>query len=194
MGPGTHLIPDDIAQQWAQKMMPFFMGEPVYSSVALHHTAIYPKELAMEFLAEIKSHCPIFVGNRDTPEGVRNALFGVGHSHVPTPARDAWSASDSVHEMLIALLDKDSDTIPYRVVVLAAGCSSRAFCARLWVSSPNPNLYIFDFGSLLDWLSGNYTRAWMTEQKEKFDVQGFLDHMSALPSRCYRAPELHVKQ
>jgi hypothetical protein len=180
---GVHVNTDDGAKSFFQRTGHFFIGEPIYSNTALHHTVIHNPQLANNFLAMLKSHCPIFVGNVDTPAEVRNALFGVGHVHIPTPAQNAWSAAAAVHDRLVSVTNS-SRVHRYHVVVVAAGCSGRAIGTRLWLEGHNPNLFIFDFGSLLDWLTGQETRDWIKQMRNQLDVPQFLGRMAALPSRC----------
>lgn len=51
----------------------------------------------------------------------------------------------------------------YYVIIIAAGCASRAFSSVLYTKFfiDNPNFFLFDYGSLLDYLYGLNTRAYM---------------------------------
>ena len=184
MNEHAHAWGDEAATAIAAPVLAQFYGEPVYSTVALHHTIVHNRALALALIADLKALCPIFVGNEAVPLAVRDALFGRGHVHIPTPPRDAWGAEQRVRDALIPLLQRTTQR-PYRAVVFGMGCSGRAVAARVWADAA-PNAVFFDFGSLLDWLSGNSTRAWIEKQREVLDVSALLADTSALPAHCRR--------
>ena len=97
----------------------------------------------------MKLHCPIFIGNENTPLRLRNALFGIGHTFIPTPGKNAWSSNKIVYDSAIEALSPKSEKIgkSFKVVVFAMGCAGRAMAAKLW--STSPNALFFYFGSLL---------------------------------------------
>ena len=92
-----------------------------------------------------------------------------------------------MRDALIPLLQRTAQLTqrPYRAVVFGMGCSGRAVAARVWAAAA-PNAVFFDFGSLLDWLSGNSTRAWIEKQREVLDVSALLADTGALPAHCRR--------
>lgn len=181
MAPGVHMADDSGASSMASRALHWFVGEPVYATAALHHTIIYNYNLAISLLKLLKQRCPIFVGNVETPLLVRNALFGAGHVHVRTPASQAWEAASRVHGELRKYV-ADASSHPPPVIIFAAGCSGRAMAARLWTQ--NNNVYIFDFGSLLDFLSGQQTRQWIKERRTDINASKIFADMSKIPSMC----------
>jgi hypothetical protein len=187
MNEHAHAWEDEVATAIAAPVLAQFYGEPVYSTVALHHTIVHNRALALALIADLKALCPIFVGNEAVPLAVRDALFGQGHVFIPTPPRDAWGAEQRVRDALVPLLQRNAQLTqrPYRAVVFGMGCSGRAVAARVWADTA-PNAVFFDFGSLLDWLSGNSTRAWIEKQREVLDVSALLADTGALPAGCRR--------
>lgn len=186
MRPGRHLQdPYDLAQL-TPRIIKYFVGEPIYDSTALHHTAGHAPDLANALISEIKSHCPIFIGNINTPLSVRNALFGAGHQFIPTPPVNAWSTNKEVYtSALKALSDttgSSSNVKPYKVVVFSMGCAGRAMAAKLWGTAPNA--FFFDFGSLMDYLGGNVTREWMKGTDSLLNVTAMILNYDAMPSGC----------
>jgi hypothetical protein len=59
----------------------------------------------------------------------------------------------------------------YYVIIIAAGCASRAFSSEIYNNFfiNNPNFFLFDYGSLLDYLYGLNTRAYMDLMPPKKD-------------------------
>ena len=177
--------PDSYTRSVAQKALHLFVGEPVYSTIALHYTSLYRKPDAMRFLALLKLSCPVFVGNAQTPLFVRNAIFGAGHTFIPTPPKNAWTGyRNAVWQPLLARLGAEATAPrPFQVVVFAMGSPGRAIAAMLF--RERLNTFSFDFGSLLDWLSGNVTRDWIRDRQGELDSPAVLvEELSRLPSGC----------
>ena len=70
---------------------------------------------------------------------------------------------------------KRGKRLVYAVVIIAMGCSGRALQKRLW--RKRDNLFLFDFGSLMDALCGWDTRAWIS--LSNFDKNQFLKKVSS---------------
>ena len=51
----------------------------------------------------------------------------------------------------------------YYIIIMASGCASRAFASVIYNNYfiNNSNFFLFDYGSLLDYLYGLNTRAYM---------------------------------
>lgn len=131
--------------------------QDVYSHVALHFAATQYPDFAIEFLKFLRrSDCFMLVGNKDIPKRVRDVLFGEECLFVPTPKEQSYSAIDSIEAECIEHLQKRND---YKIVVTAMGCSGRALQKRLW--NRFDNIFLFDFGSLMDAVCGWKTRAWI---------------------------------
>lgn len=182
---------DSFVNAIAQRALHFFVGEPVYSTIALHYSAMYRKADTMRFLALLKLSCPIFVGNSQTPLDVRNALFGVGHTYIPTPPKNSWAGFRiTAWEPLMRRLGgpakvgmAGSSTRPFQAVVFAMGPPGRVVAAMLF--RERLNTFSFDIGSLIDWLAGNVTRDWIRDRQHELDSPAVLvDELSRLPSQC----------
>jgi len=143
----------------------------VYTHVALHHTATSNPELCLRFLKFLKeAPCFLFVGNQNIPLEVRELLFGSECKYVPTPSASSYNEIDRIEQDCIAALGSDD---AYRVIVIAMGCSGRVLEKRLWYRYNN--IFLFDFGSLLDALCGWNTRAWI--EGSGFDAAAFIDQL-----------------
>lgn len=143
-----------------------FWGEPisdVYSHAAIRFAAVqHPKE-CLEFLSFLKKqNCTVLVGNRLIPEKVRTALFGKNCAFVPTPERNSYSQMDRIERDCLAHIAKTKE---YQVIIVSMGCSGRVFEKRIWQKADN--IFLFDFGSLMDALCGWPTRDWIEATRNK---------------------------
>ena len=84
-----------------------------------------------------------------------------------SPSRSSFSKFEEIYSEFKSLTTSDSD---YSVVVTSMGCSGRAMQKRIWDN--HNNLFLFDFGSLMDALCGWKTRAWI--EMSNFDRDIFL--------------------
>ena len=63
------------------------------------------------------------------------------------------------------------------------GSPGRAIAAKLFTE--RLNTFSFDFGSLLDWLSGNVTRDWIRDRQNELESPAVLvDELSRMPAAC----------
>ncbi|WP_188374948.1 GT-D fold domain-containing glycosyltransferase [Winogradskyella haliclonae] len=157
MNSKKHLLPDDLALKYISATHEFFVNEKVYSPVALHHLAIYDTNYCISFLKFLKSKNPIFVGNKDISPNIINKLFG--KDTVGSPSINAFTEIDRIEADLEAILKANINA--FRVVVIAMGCSGRVLQKR--IIKKDYNVYLFDFGSLLDAFNGNQTRSWIKD-------------------------------
>lgn len=51
---GVHRRPDRFARYLLHRVYPHFVGEPIYSAVALHHCLVSDRETALSFFREIR--------------------------------------------------------------------------------------------------------------------------------------------
>jgi hypothetical protein len=158
MEPGMYLTGDQWADNLLERCYQYFIGEKIYSHAALPYTAVFEPEAAINFLKFLKSFNPIFVGNKNTPPEVLRKLFGVS-AHVKTEPSGAYGQIDRLERETLAALK--SRNLDYDVVVIAAGPTAKILQKRLLQHSGR-NLFIFDFSSLIDALSGRQSRAWMS--------------------------------
>ena len=171
MADGNHLLTDSLALGLLEMANKFWRPTPivdVYSNNALAHAACTYPELAVQFLVELRRTRPVaLVGNENVPRLIVDALFGRQVAHVKTPPVNAYGSIDRVHSELLTLIalsgveegrsgaeSMGSGTL--RVVVMVAGSTGAALQQRL---GGREDVFTFDFGSLLDALSGFSTRA-----------------------------------
>ena len=151
---GMHLHRDIDALNYLSVVHKFINLNQIFSTVALHHISIIDKEYCIGFLQFLKSQNPIFVGNHNTREIVTQKLFG--KPHIKTPSSNSYDEIDRIEHELIKVLDNEKE---FRVVVVSMGCPGRILQKR--IVAKGYNVYLFDFGSLLDALNGKQTRTWI---------------------------------
>jgi hypothetical protein len=164
MFPGNHLSSDEEATEMLKQVYPFFVGYRIFSHIALHYMASYYPGAANVFLKQLKKQAVLFIGNEDTDPSTVKRLFGEV-IHVKTPARNAYDKIDIIEKEAMDILSKKQG---FGVVVIAMGCSGRILAKRLYQNIPQ--FFFFDFGSLLDGISGNKTRAWLELTEVDYDV------------------------
>ncbi len=155
MKDGVHLISDNHALKYLSVTYRFLDLKRIFSPVALHQLATsYPTQ-CKSFLRFLKSTNPIFVGNEKIGTDLIEKLFG--GIHVKTPSRDSYSEIDRIEDELIKVLKTKGNE--FQVVVVAMGCPGRILQKR--ILKKGYNVYLFDFGSLLDAFNEDKTRAWV---------------------------------
>ena len=175
MFPGNHETSDENSRLWIEQSKSIWGGEmtDVYSHVALHFSATSNRDLCFSFLNFLRNaNCCLFVGNKNIPREVRKILFGTKCKFVPTPASNSYSQIDQIEKECLNYL---SDIPEYKVVVVASGVAGRILQKRLWKKIDN--IFIFDFGSLMDALCGWNTRYWIG--LTKFEHKRFLNELNA---------------
>lgn len=155
MSLGNHLNSDKLAQNLLKNTFEFFIGERIYSPVALHFKASNDIERAKSFLITLKNNVKIFVGNKNIRQEIILKLFGE-ITHVKTPEKNAYNEIEKIYNETKNGLEKIDS---FCVVVVAMGCSGRPLMKRLL--KDKYNVYLFDFGSLLDGINGTNTRTWL---------------------------------
>lgn len=145
----------------------------VYSHAALAFAATKYPEKAISFLAFLRKKPNILlVANQNIPSSVREALFGKSCGFIPTPPSHSYREIDRIETQCIDYLSQHPG---YTIVVTAMGCSGRALQKRLWHRSED--VFLFDFGSLMDALSGWNSRAWIA--LTHFDAGRFLSEFGS---------------
>ncbi|MFD1294269.1 GT-D fold domain-containing glycosyltransferase [Lutibacter holmesii] len=166
---GNHLVKDKEAQILLMNTFQFFIGENIFSPIALHFNASNNIERAKIFLKNLKIHTKLFIGNKYLKNDVLNKLFG-NVMHIETPEKNAYSEIERIYsEAKNELIKIDS----FCVIVIAMGCSGRPLMKRLY--NDDYNIYLFDFGSLLDGFNDNMTRTWL--KKNKIDYKYLLSDL-----------------
>lgn len=169
MFPGNHECPEDWCEDIIAKAKPFWGGEieDTYSHVALSHLACIEPDFAISFLKDIAINKTYFIGNKDIPFPLLYKIFPKFSSIFWTPPRDSYVTAVEQYDSWIRDMKREEE---YLLVVTCMGCSGRAIQKRLYKDLDN--VFLFDFGSLMDALCGWNTRAWI--ELTKFDKEGFL--------------------
>ncbi|WP_369765624.1 GT-D fold domain-containing glycosyltransferase [Flavobacterium sp. WC2429] len=155
MTANMHLIADVDALKYLAVTQSFIDFKYIYTPVALHYLATFNQEACIEFLRFLKNTNPIFVGNKNLKPEVLRKLFS--EKHIKTPETNSYNEIDRIERELLAVLDKNKNV--YQVVVIAMGCPGRILQKR--ILKKGFNVYLFDFGSLLDAFNDNNTRLWI---------------------------------
>lgn len=164
---GNHLVTNINADYLLKNTFQFFIGENIFSPIALHFMASNNIKRAKEFLKILKTDTKVFIGNKSLKKEVLNKLFGEV-KYVETPEKNAYIEIERIYsEAKNELLGLNS----FCVVVVAMGCSGRPLMKRLF--NDNFNIYLFDFGSLLDGFNGDLTRTWL--KKNEIDYNFLLN-------------------
>jgi hypothetical protein len=155
MGFGNHKNQDDFANLLLSKTFQYFIGERIYSPVALHFAATNHVESAKIFLKVLHNAASLFVGNSSISDETIYKVFG--HvKRIDTPSRDAYNELDSIEAQCLLEINQ---MVSFQVIIVAMGCSGRILTKRL--ISNNKNCFYFDFGSLIDGFEGNTSRKWL---------------------------------
>lgn len=163
MDKGNHKNNDRLAYSLVYSTFQYFIGQKIYSPIALHYLATTNPERANQFLKLIKREVKIFVGNENLDDNTFEKLFGDA-SYIKMPERNAYSKIDLAVEECESLLNHMDG---FNVIVVAMGCSGRVFMKR--ILKLNKNVFLFDFGSLLDGIVGNKTRTWLKINNINYD-------------------------
>lgn len=156
MSIGNHKNEDKIALKLFTDCFVFFVGCRIYSPVALHFSSTNDVLRANSFLKTLKLYTKIFVGNRSVNSSVIKLLFGNKTVHIETPEKDAYSEIDRIENEVLNLVSSHND---FFVITVAMGCPGRPLMKR--ILEKKYNVFLFDFGSLLDGISGQNTRKWL---------------------------------
>lgn len=157
MYPGAHLSDDRWATCQLVSTFKYFIGNKIYSPVALSYSYINDKSRFKKTLLAINQHSVILVANEEIPESLLLNLFS-NPVIVRCPKSNAYSSMDEVENILTNEIQNCRPN-DYKVIVIAMGCSGRILQARML--QKKLNCFYFDFGSTMDLLIGNVTREWM---------------------------------
>ncbi len=153
--PGLFGVSDRQALHHLQQAGRYFPDGKIYHPSALAYLSVFEPQEVVEFLAELKSFRPLFVGNEYTLPDLIQLLFGHA-GYIPAPRQNAYAQVDRMQDEVNQFPRWDRD---YPVVVVAMGCSGRVLAKRLLKSGFKG--FVFDFGDLLDALSGWTPQAWV---------------------------------
>lgn len=173
MKPGAFEVDYGFCFEMLNAVFPFWGGpiRDVYSMTALAYAATHKQKLCIDFLKFLKrSPCTILVGNANIPQSVKNLLFGKECVFIPTPPKNSYVEIDRIEK---ECLEEARKREGYQVIVFSMGCSGRPLQRRLW--NQLNNVFLFDFGSLMDAVCGWDTRDWIYLNREVFENNRFLD-------------------
>jgi hypothetical protein len=149
-----HLISDNDALKYLAATYKYIDIKKIYTPVALHYLATFNQNECVNFLGFLKTTKPIFVGNEKTkPELVKKLFGGI---HIKTPSVNSYTDISRIELELIQAIGTSSK---FQVIVLAMGCPGRILQKR--ILQKGFNVYLFDFGSLLDAFNDENTRLWI---------------------------------
>lgn len=154
MTDGLNLVRDIDALKYLSVTYKDINLKQIFSTVALHHLSTINSAYCIAFLKFLKSKNPVFVGNHNIDKNIVDKLFGT--IHIKTPSSNSYNEIDRIEHELIDILDQLND---FKVIVVAMGCPGRVLQKR--IINKGYNVYLFDFGSLLDAFNGEQTRAWV---------------------------------
>ena len=150
-----HLVSNQNALNYLAVTHKYFDLHNIYTPVALHYLSTFDQENCVEFLKFLKSCNPIFVGNEKIESNIIEKLFG--EIHIKTPSSNSYDQIDRIEIELVTFLDIKKEE--FKVVIVAMGCPGRILQKR--ILKRGYNVYLFDFGSLLDAFNGESTRLWI---------------------------------
>lgn len=158
MEPGVHARPDHEAETLLSGCFEYFIGQPVWSAVALHYAVAFAPDSAVGYLQALREHRPIFVAGKhnDTPE-VREVLNY--RKFIDVPSQDAYESADSIFQTLMSAILEDRADFP--VVVFSCGPLANVLAEKLWNSRATSKIYISDLGSVMDVFSGRDGWTWV---------------------------------
>lgn len=162
---GNHKNTDSLSLYLLKVTYMFFIGQKIYSPVALHFTATENPTRANSFLKLIKSKAKVFIGNEKLSNNTITKLFG-NVQRIDTPSKNSYAQIDRIYDESIEqinLLDK------FHVIIVAMGCSGRPLMKRLYQNS-NKSFFLFDFGSLIDGFDGVENRTWLKVNNINYDM------------------------
>ena len=166
MSYGNHLNNDAFAKKLFRQTFLYFVGSQIYSPVALHYASTENVGLANTFLRVLKGKTKLFIGNESIDDKTLDLIFGT-KSHIKTPTKNAYDQIDRIFDEAKNEISKFDD---YGVVCVAMGCSGRPLMKRIY--KEGFQIFIFDFGSLLDGIDGNQSRTWL--KKNNIDYKKLL--------------------
>jgi len=179
MFPGNHETSSEFCENMIHLAECYWHSiDKVYSHAALSFAATQYTDRCINFLITLKRAKPkILIGNKYIPRALIDLLFGTQCIFIPSPESNAYSYINDIENACNQILKEDSD---YSIVVVAMGLSGRALEKRLYKN--HDNLFLFDFGSLMDALIEAWKFSHNTEKRAwielcQFDPVQFLDKL-----------------
>lgn len=170
MKKGMHIFTNEEVIKFISNTYQYFVGCRIYSHAALHYLSVFDTAKCVDFLIFLKEYTPVFVGNEDIKESLIEKLFG--SEFIKTPNRNSYLEIDEIESQLCEVLNNNKEE--FKIVVVAMGCAGRVLQKR--ILKKGYNVYLFDFGSLLDAFNGLETRTWIRMSGVK-NLQKILDNV-----------------
>lgn len=165
MYPGNHEYPLDYINRFLSilQIKNNTLPSKIYTNVALSYCSVYYPDLVVKLHKEIQKYNVIYIGNYIYSNSFLNKLFGNNITRIDTNSNNAFDQHNFVFTELDNLINKNYKNEIFFIIIIAAGCASRAFASDIYNKYfiTNPNFFLFDYGSLLDYLYGLNTRAYM---------------------------------
>jgi hypothetical protein len=173
MYPGNHEYPYEYVERFIRILKSRTQNLPnkIYTNVALSYCSVYYPDLIINLHKEIKKQNVIYIGNYLYSDEFLKKLFGENILRINTNSNNSFEQKDFVFNELNKLIEDKFVNYEYFVIIIAAGCASRAFASVIYENYflKKPNFFLFDYGSLLDYLYGLNTRAYMDLMPPKKD-------------------------
>lgn len=165
MYPGNHEYPYHYIERFLRilKIKTNNLPNKIYTNVALSYCSVHYPDLVVDLHKQIKQYNVIYIGNYIYSDEFLKNLFGENVNRINTNSNNAFEQFNFVMNELNTLIQEKFKSYEYYVIIIAAGCASRAFSSVIHSNFfvNNPNFFLFDYGSLLDYLYGLNTRAYM---------------------------------
>ncbi len=135
----------------------------IYTNVALSYCSVYYPDLVIKLHKEIKTQNVLYIGNYLYSDIFLKKLFGENIIRINTNSNNAFDQYENVFVELENIINNILKNNDYYIIIIAAGCASRAFASIIYDKFfiKNANFFLFDYGSLLDYFYGLNTRAYM---------------------------------
>jgi hypothetical protein len=173
MYPGNHEYPYHYIERFLRilKSKTNNLPDKIYTNVALSYCSVHYPNLVIDLHKQIKQYNVIYIGNYIYSDNFLKKLFGENINRINTNNNNAFEQFYFVMNKLNKLIQEKFKDYEYYVIIIAAGCASRAFSSEIYNNffTNNPNFFLFDYGSLLDYLYGLNTRAYMDLMPPKKD-------------------------
>ena len=135
----------------------------LYTNVALSYCSSHDPDLVVKLHKEIKKHQVVYIGNNIYSNEFIKKLFGSTVDRINTSSRDSYLEHDIILDQFDKLYHEKYEINNFFIIIMAAGCGGRAFSGELYYKyyQKKQNFFILDYGSLLDFLWGYNSRAYM---------------------------------
>jgi len=134
----------------------------VYSSYALcfiTKTDLVRLKMLLNLIRH-RNHC-VFIGNKNVPNETVKLLFGDGCDFIAVSSSNAYENVDEIEKVCLEKVKANKKK--YNIIITSMGQAGKALQKRLWKKLDN--IFLLDFGSLIDALCGWKTKKWIKDFK-----------------------------